>query len=129
MSILGLFSLAGVIVSNTLVLVSFVNGFRQEGKNLIDSLVEGAVVRLRPIFLTVGTTVFSLFPTVYGLGGKDYMVAPLALAFAYGLIFAVFITLVLVPCFYYVAEDIKGFVSRRLAIIGIEMSPEIYKSV
>ena len=129
MSILGLFSLAGVIVSNTLVLVSFINGFRQEGKSLMDALVEGAAVRLRPIFLTVGTTVFSLFPTVYGLGGKDYMVAPLALAFAYGLIFAVFITLVLVPCFYHAAEDIKGFVSRQLVKIGIKISPEIYKRV
>ena len=129
MSMLGMFSLAGVIVSNTLVLVSFINRFRQEGKSLMDALVEGAVVRLRPIFLTAGTTVLTLLPTVYGLGGKDYMVAPLALVFAYGLLFAMFITLILIPCFYHIAEDIKGFASRKLSKIGIEMNPEIYEKV
>jgi multidrug efflux pump subunit AcrB len=129
MSVLGLFSLAGVIVSNTLVLVSFINGFRQQGETLMDSLIDGAVVRLRPIFLTAGTTVLTLLPTVYGLGGKDYMVAPLALVFAYGLLFAMFITLILVPCFYHVAEDVKGLASRMLAKIGINMNPEIYTKV
>ncbi|MCL1832869.1 MAG: efflux RND transporter permease subunit [Leptospirales bacterium] len=119
MSMLGMFSLAGVIVSNTLVLVSFINGFREEGKNLMDSLIEGGVVRLRPILLTAGTTILSLLPTVYGFGGKDYMVAPLALAFAYGLLFATFITLILVPCFYHVAEDIKWVVAGKLAKIRI----------
>jgi multidrug efflux pump subunit AcrB len=119
MSMLGMFSLAGVIVSNTLVLVSFINGFREEGKNLMDSLIEGGVVRLRPILLTAGTTILSLLPTVYGFGGKDYMVAPLALAFAYGLLFATFITLILVPCFYHVAEDIKWVVAGKLAKIKI----------
>lgn len=129
MSMLGMFSLAGVIVSNTLVLVSFINGFRQKGENIMDALIEGGVVRLRPIFLTAGTTVLSLLPIVYGLGGKDYFVAPLALTFAYGLLFAMFITLILVPCFYHVAEDFKGFASRMLNKIGIKMNPEIYKRI
>jgi multidrug efflux pump subunit AcrB len=129
MGVLGMFSLAGVIVSNTLVLVSFINGFRQEGKSLMDSLIEGGVVRLRPILLTAGTTVLSLLPSVYGLGGKDYFVAPLALTFAYGLLFAMFITLILVPCFYHIAEDFKVFISGKLNIVGIKMNPEIYKKV
>jgi multidrug efflux pump subunit AcrB len=81
---------------------------------------------LRPILLVAGTTVLAMLPVIYGLGGKDYFVAPLALAFAYGLLFAMFITLILVPCFYHVAEDLKGFVSRQLAKIGIEMNPKIY---
>ena len=129
MSMLGMFSLAGVIVSNTLVLVSFINEFREEGKDLMESLVEGGVVRLRPILLTAGTTILSLLPSIYGLGGKDYLVAPLALAFAYGLLFATFITLILIPCFYHVAEDIKGFTSRLLAKVGIKMHPEIHWKV
>jgi len=127
MSTLGLFSLAGIIVSNTLVLVQFINKFRDEGMSLKDALIEGGVVRLRPIILTAGSMVLELLPVMYGFGGKDYLVAPLALAFGYGLIFATFITLVLIPCFYYIAEDAKGFVAGILSNFGVEMSGTIYK--
>lgn len=127
MSTLGLFSLAGIIVSNTLVLVQFINKFRDEGMSLKDALVEGGVVRLRPIILTAGSMILELIPVMYGFGGKDYLVSPLALAFGYGLMFATFITLVLIPCFYYVAEDIKGFAAAKLSIFGFNMSRTIYQ--
>ncbi|MBN2401377.1 MAG: efflux RND transporter permease subunit [Spirochaetes bacterium] len=108
MSMLGIFSLAGVIVSNTLVLVRFINNLRDKGLPLKEALIEGGVIRLRPVLLTAGTTVLGLFPTIYGLGGMNYFVAPLALSFGYGLIFATIITLVLVPSFYHISEDIKS---------------------
>ncbi len=127
MSVLGFFSLAGVIVSNTLVLVQFINNQRETGLSLKESLVEAGVIRLRPILLTSGTTVLGLIPTIYGLGGKDYFVAPLGLAFGYGLVFATFITLVLIPCFYHIAEDLKGGASRLLALAGISMRSEIFR--
>ena len=128
MSTLGLFSLAGVIVSNTLVLVQFINYMRDEQLPLNDALIKAGVIRLRPVILTSGTTVLGLFPTIYGLAGKDYFVAPLALSFGYGLIFATFITLVLVPCFYHIAEDLKGASSKLLARAGIHMGSTIYKT-
>ncbi len=127
MSVLGLFSLAGVIVSNTLVLVQFINNLRDEHLPLKEALVEAGVIRLRPIILTSGTTVLGLIPSIYGLGGKDFFVAPLALSFGYGLVFATVITLILIPCFYHIAEDIKGGTSRLLATVGIRMSPTIYQ--
>ncbi|HPI89293.1 MAG TPA: efflux RND transporter permease subunit, partial [Spirochaetota bacterium] len=125
-SVLGLFSLAGVIVSNTLVLVQFINKFRDEGLGLKDAIAEGGVVRLRPIILTAGSTVLNLMPVIYGFGGRDYMVAPLALAFGYGLIFATVITLILIPCFYHIAEDLKRLLSRTGVRIGVTISPFIY---
>lgn len=126
MSILAIFSLAGVIVSNTVTLVEFINIKRDENHGLLDALAEAAVLRLRPIFLTTGTTVLGLFPSIYGIGEKNYMTAPLALAFGYGLIFATVITLVLVPCFYHVAEDIKTRFSGFLSRFGIKMYPQLY---
>lgn len=121
MSILGLLSLAGIIVSNTLVLVQFINNLRAEGKPLFDAIVEGGVLRFRPIILTAGAMVLELIPVMYGLGGKDYLVSPLALAFGYGLIFATVITLVLIPCFYHIAEDLKSFTSKLLVGMGREI--------
>lgn len=125
--VLGLFSLAGIIVSNTLVLVQFINKFRDEGLGLKEAITEGGVVRLRPIILTAGSIVLELMPVIYGVGGKDYMIAPLALAFGYGLIFATIITLILIPCFYHIAEDMKGRLSKIGARFGVAISPVIYK--
>jgi multidrug efflux pump subunit AcrB len=126
MSTLGFFSLAGVIVSNTLVLVQFIHNMRETGLPLREALIEAGVVRIRPILLTAGTTVLGLFPSIYGWGGEDYMIKPLALSFGYGLIFATVITLVLVPAFYHVAEDIKGFFARILSRFGLQIAPELY---
>ncbi len=128
MSTLGVFSLAGVIVSNTLVLVQFINNQRDDGLGLKDALIEGGVIRLRPVLLTSGTTVLALFPTIYGIGGIDHFVAPLALSFGYGLIFATFITLILIPCFYHIAEDLKGLMSRFLGMFGITMGTTIFQA-
>jgi len=127
MSVLGLFSLAGVIVSNTLVLVQFINNLRDQCLPLKDALVEAGVIRLRPVILTTGTTVLGLIPSIYGLGGKDFFVAPLALSFGYGLIFATIITLILVPCFYYIAEDLKGGAAKILGKVGITMGDTLYE--
>ncbi|HEY1407207.1 MAG TPA: efflux RND transporter permease subunit, partial [Spirochaetota bacterium] len=129
MSTLGLFSLAGIIVSNTLVLVQFINKFRDEGMSLMDAISEAGVVRLRPIILTAGSMVLELLPVIYGVGGKDYLVSPLALAFGYGLIFATFITLIIVPCFYHIGDDMKGILSRFAARFGITISPVLYHPV
>jgi len=126
MSTLGIFSLAGVIVSNTLVLVQFINNQRDLKHPLKESLLRAGVMRLRPVLLTTGTTVLALFPSIYGWGGMDYMVRPLALSFGYGLIFATFITLVLIPTFYHIAEDLKILTARMLKPFGIHMNPAIY---
>ncbi|MBN1501808.1 MAG: efflux RND transporter permease subunit [Spirochaetes bacterium] len=114
MSTLAFFSLSGVIVSNTLVLVQFIRNLIAKGMPFKEALVEGGVLRLRPVILTSGTTVLGLFPTIYGLGGTNYFVAPLALAFGYGLIFATFITLILIPTFYHISEDTKSITIRFL---------------
>lgn len=127
MSMLGLFSLAGIIVSNTLVLVQFINRFRDDGMSLGDALAEGGVVRLRPIILTAGSMFLELLPVMYGFGGKDYLVAPLALSFGWGLLFATFITLVLIPCFYFIAEDVKGRAAGLLSGFGMSISGTIYQ--
>ena len=126
MSMLGLFSLAGIIVSNTLVLVQFINKYREQGMGVADAIAEGGVVRLRPIILTAGAMILDLIPVIYGVGGKDYLVSPLALAFGYGLVFATFITLIIVPCFYHIADDVKGLTAGFLARFGIRMEPSLH---
>ena len=73
---------------------------------MLKTVVEGTTDRLRPILITTFTTVASLLPLAYGIGGSDEMMTPMALALGYGLLFATFLTLGLVPSFYLIGQDI-----------------------
>jgi multidrug efflux pump subunit AcrB len=97
MAFLGVASLIGVIVSHVIVLFDFIEEMREKGEPLQDALLDAGIVRLRPVLITVGATVFGLIPLAIHGG-------PLWQGLCYttigGLIFATVITLVLVPVLY-----------------------------
>jgi len=105
---LGVIGLAGVVVNDSLLLVNHLNKLRKDAGNLnmLQIVIEGTTNRLRAILITTFTTVASLLPLAYGIGGSDEMMTPMALALGYGLLFATFLTLGLVPCFYMIGQDI-----------------------
>lgn len=106
MSMLGIISLAGVIVNNSIVFIDFYN---QKKKELVDiklTLVETATARLRPIILTSTTTVLGLLPTAYGIGGSDGFVAALALSLGWGLMMGSILTVLFFPSFVAITESI-----------------------
>lgn len=102
LAFLGIVGLAGVVVNDSIVLVDCANQLRIENPNLstFEILVEAGNIRLRAVILTTVTTVLGLLPTAYGIGGRDPFLVPMALAFGWGLAFATFITLIMVPVFY-----------------------------
>jgi multidrug efflux pump subunit AcrB len=120
----GMIGLAGVVVNDSLVLVSHLNKLRKERpvgnlkkhelrEHKLRLVAEGTSDRLRAIILTTLTTVAGLLPLAYGLGGESLYMSPMALALGYGLIFATPLTLVLVPCMYAIGWDLKRAVSRN----------------
>ena len=109
---LGIVGLAGVVVNDSIVFVDFINKMRRHGYNKRDAIIQAGLSRLRPVILTTITTVFGLLPTAYGLGGNDPFLKPMALAMAWGLLFATLITLVIVPSYYYIWED-RGFLFHK----------------
>ena len=113
MAMMGMVGMTGVVVNDAIVLVSFVNDLRRGGMPAHEALVVGASRRLRPIILTSVTTVLGLAPVIYGLGGYEPFVAPAAIVLAYGLVFATFLTLLVVPCMYSLGIDLKIAISRR----------------
>ncbi|MDF3821854.1 efflux RND transporter permease subunit [Leptospira sp. 96542] len=102
LAFLGIVGLAGVVVNDSIVLVDCANQLRIEdpSKSTFDILMEAGSIRLRAVILTTVTTVLGLLPTAYGIGGSDPFLVPMALAFGWGLAFATFITLIMVPVFY-----------------------------
>jgi multidrug efflux pump subunit AcrB len=106
-AMMGVIGLAGVLVNDSLVLVNHINRLRKQkpDDNIRAIIAKGASDRLRPVLLTSLTTVAGLLPLAYGIGGSDPYMAPMALALAYGLVFATPITMILVPCLYMVKVD------------------------
>src|SRR5688500_19117337 len=97
MAFLGAISLIGVIVSHVIVLFDFIEEAREAGAPLEDALVDAGILRLRPVLVTVGATVFGLVPLAMN-GGPLW--EPLCYVQIGGLTVATVITLLLVPVLY-----------------------------
>ncbi len=102
-SMLGLIALAGVIINHAIILLDSIlhrlshEKEQEKPANLHDVIVESSSVRLRPIVLTTVTTVVGMIP----LAGVSALWGPLAFAIMFGLMFAMVLTLILIPVFFY----------------------------
>ena len=114
MATLGVVALAGVIVNNAIVFIDFINDGQTRGENLQKAIVNAGRMRLRAVFLTTVTTVLGLLPTAYGIGGLDKFVVPIALSLGWGLFIGSVMTMIYIPAFVVVAEDIRLKILRLL---------------
>lgn len=100
----GVVILAGIVVNNAIVLIDYANQLRQRGMTVMRSLVEAGGVRLRPILITAGTTIFGMSPMVIGHSqGSEFRLA-LATPLIGGLFFSTLLTLIIIPVMYAVFE-------------------------
>lgn len=117
-SMFGFVALAGIVVNDAIVMISFMNNRRDEkmsANQYWKSIVESGQLRLRPIILTSLTTIAGLLPMAFGLGGSSGMWAPLANVILFGLLISTGLTLFAVPCFVAILDDIKR--SRKKALV------------
>ena len=97
---LGMIMLAGIVVNNAIVLVEYIEILRVQGIAVMESIIEAASLRLRPILMTTLTTVVGMLPLALGLGEGAEMLQPLAVTIVWGLSFSMLVSLVLVPVIY-----------------------------
>ncbi len=116
LSFFGIVALAGVVVNDSLVLVDFINRFRASGERTEKAIREAGVIRFRPIILTSITTFAGLTPLLLERSLQARFLIPMAVSLAFGVVFATFITLVLVPVSYQILEDIKAKFLRLLGL-------------
>lgn len=117
MSIMGMLALAGVVVNDSLVLVDWVNRRRREGTALIEAVSRAGAARFRAILLTSLTTFAGLMPLIFDQSTQAQFLIPMAVSLGFGILFATFITLLLVPVAYLMLEDLKHLGAR---IAGLE---------
>lgn len=128
----GVISLAGIVVNNAIVLIDYIDVLRKrDGMDRREALVQGGRTRLRPVLLTAITTALGLVPLAIGLnfdffgffaslspdffwgGEQAAWWGPMAVAVIVGIIFATFLTLILVPVMYSLVDDLARLFRRR----------------
>ncbi len=106
-SYFGIGAAAGVVVNDNLVLVDYIIKLRDQGKSALEAVVESAVSRFRPILLTSVTTFIGLMPIMAERSTSAQFLKPAVLALAFGVLFALFVTLLMVPALYCIGEDLQ----------------------
>jgi multidrug efflux pump subunit AcrB len=146
MTMIGIISLAGVVVNNAIVLIDYTNMIRQDKRlelgltedeqlpfdEVVKATIQGGETRLRPVLLTAITTVLGLLPLAIGfninfftlisdydpnifIGGDNNMFfSPMAWTIIYGLTFATFLTLVIIPAMYLALYRLKLWIYRKM---------------
>ncbi len=109
-SMLGIIAAAGVAVNDNLVLIDYVHKLRKKGMSSVDALIEAGARRFRPILLTSLTTFVGLLPLMTETSIQAQWLVPIGIGLAFGVFFALFVTLYLVPSLYGIGADIKRFV-------------------
>lgn len=127
----GLFSLAGIVVRNGILMIEFIDELQERGITLEEAVVEGGATRMTPVILTAMSAILGLIPLAIGLninfvtlfqsfqphfhlGGDNVAFwGPLAWTMIYGLIFATFLTLILVPLMVLLVERISNKIFKK----------------
>jgi len=104
-SLMGIVALAGVVVNDSLVLVDYANNEVTRGVGMRDAIVNAGVRRFRPVLLTTLTTFLGLAPMIFETSRQARFLIPMAISLGFGILFATFITLFLVPALYVTVED------------------------
>lgn len=124
MALMGIVGLIGVVVNDSIVLINSINLKREEIESHFDAIYEACISRFRPVILTTFTTVVGLLPIAHpslmslipigDVKDGDPFLRPMALSFAYGLLFSSMVTLVFVPCAYKLIYDLKKFFKKLI---------------
>ena len=105
-SYFGVGAAAGVVINDNLVLMDFVNRLRANGVGAFQALVDSGVQRFRPILLTSVTTFLGILPMIAARSTQAQFLKPMVVALGFAVLFALFLTLLLVPSLYAIGVDI-----------------------
>ncbi|TQF70429.1 efflux RND transporter permease subunit [Pseudoalteromonas luteoviolacea] len=108
MSLLGMLALIGVVVNDSLVLVDYINKQKARGKEVMDAVLSAGAARFRPVMLTSITTFFGLMPLLFEQETQAQFLIPMAVSLGFGIVFATFITLLLVPVNYLIVDKAQS---------------------
>jgi HAE1 family hydrophobic/amphiphilic exporter-1 len=114
----------GVVVNNGIVLIDHINNLRRRGMPRHEAVIAGCRERLRPIAMTATTTIVGLIPLAFGETGLDNMrYFPMARTIMGGLIASTALTLVVLPTYYVLMDDLGRYFKRLWLSTGPQPEP------
>jgi multidrug efflux pump subunit AcrB len=137
----GIFSLAGIVIRNGILLIEFIDELRARGVPAEQAIIDGGATRMTPVILTASAAILGLIPLAIGvnldfaalfahfephfyLGGDNVVFwGPLAWTMIYGLIVATFLTLVVVPAMYLIYLRVRRKLGREKSVVQTEQLP------
>ncbi len=118
LSLFGFFGLSGIVVNDSIILVSFYKRLRESGLGVNESLEEAAVQRVRAVMLTSLTTIAGLTPLLFETSLQAQFLIPMATAIAFGLMFSTFLILLVIPALLSFYElSYERFSSRKEKLV------------
>jgi HAE1 family hydrophobic/amphiphilic exporter-1 len=112
-SFMGVIILTGIVVSNGIVMVDYINQCRQGGLSVREAIIEGCKTRLRPVIITAGATIIAMIPMAFFGGAESAMSSPMAVSVIGGLISATFLTLFVVPLVYLALDRFGSWIKHN----------------
>ncbi|WP_075559622.1 efflux RND transporter permease subunit [Parabacteroides timonensis] len=107
MGVIGIVMLVGIAVNNSIILVDRINQLKADGAPLTDAIVQAGQQRIRPIIMTTLTTILALLPMTFSFGEGASLRSPMAIAVIGGLLTSTLMSLMVIPCVYYILEKMK----------------------
>jgi HAE1 family hydrophobic/amphiphilic exporter-1 len=111
MAYIGIIMLGGIAVNNAIILIDRINQLREAGMKKKEAIVLAGSQRIRPILMTSLTTILALLPLTIGIGESASLRAPMALAVSGGLISSTLLTLIVIPCVYWVFDSFSNYIT------------------
>lgn len=111
LSLIGLVALTGILVNDSMVLVTFVNRRVADGADLFEAVIEGGKSRLRAILLTSATTVLGIAPLLAEQSFQAKFLIPMGLSISAGLVFSTVLTLLAIPSLYLIVNDLREWLT------------------
>jgi hydrophobe/amphiphile efflux-1 (HAE1) family protein len=113
-SIIGIILLMGLVTKNSILLVDYANELRRDGLDKVEAMRKAAPVRLRPVLMTAISMILGVVPAAFGLGPGSETRAPMAVAAGAGMFSSTVLTLLVVPVFYLVLDDLSAWLKAQL---------------
>jgi len=106
-ALIGFVMLGGIAVNNGIVMVDYINQLKRRGMEKMEAILQGSVVRLRPVLITAFTTILGMTPMALSTSSGAEMRAPMAITVIGGLVATTFMTLFIVPIIYSIVDRVR----------------------
>jgi HAE1 family hydrophobic/amphiphilic exporter-1 len=125
MSLIGVILLCGIVAKNAILLIDFAKWAREkQGMPLREALIEAGAIRQRPIVMTTVALIAGMLPVAFGRGEGAQFRAPLGVAVIGGTITSTLLTLLVIPTFYEIMDDTRGWFARKLGFSTRQQTAE-----